>query len=380
MHTSTRSQNRSALDAEEFSLTAYDDNVIEFRRAIRGYDPTDVDRIVAELSERVERYEAERLENGRLIQRLTRELAEAHERSAQVKPSFAELGTAFEETLRVAERQAGKMLTDAAEEASERLSKARAESTRLRTQSTRESQTLLADAHQTAEELRLETEREVAQARQQAADETAKARNTRTRAERSSATMISQAERQVSQIQAEASHQAELIKREAAELLHEAQQKLVTTEAIIREQQDEAETARAAIHDEAEHYAQKAYVQADGHVNAAVQRAEDLSTEAESIVARATQRADEETLTARTYCERLVSATVTRATAVNRDTDELLTSMMMDAETQISDLRRQQHTLNQYVQRMRAFSLADETDASGDMPEYTPPSPRGISA
>ncbi|WP_336493038.1 hypothetical protein, partial [Methylobacterium nigriterrae] len=90
------------------------------------------------------------------------------------------------------------------------------------------------------------------------------------------------------------------------------------------------------------------------------------------------QRAEEETQNARAYCERLVSATISRATAVNRDTDELLPSMMLDAETQISDLRRQQHTLNQYVQRMRAFSLADETESSDDSPDYTPPGPRGI--
>ena len=63
-------------------MAAYDDNVIEFRRAIRGYDPADVDRIVTELSARVDRFESERLESARLVQRLTRELAEAHERSA----------------------------------------------------------------------------------------------------------------------------------------------------------------------------------------------------------------------------------------------------------------------------------------------------------
>ena len=151
------------------------------------------------------------------------------------------------------------------------------------------------------------------------------------------------------------------------------------TEALIREQQDEAENARAAIHDEAERYAQKAYAQADAHVSAAVQRAEDLSAEAETIVARASQRAEEETQSARAYCERLVSTTVARAGAVTRDTDDLLTSMMMDAETQISDLRRQQNTLNQYVQRMRTLSLTEESD-SPNSPDYSPPNPRGISA
>ena len=161
--------------------------------------------------------------------------------------------------------------------------------------------------------------------------------------------MLTQTERQVAQLQAESSYQAELVKREAEELLHEAQQKLVSTEALIWEQQDEAETARAAIHDEAERYARKAYTQADAHVSAAVQRAEDLSTEAESIVAKAKQRSQEEMQSARAYCENLVSTTVSLASTITRDTDDLINSMTMDSETQISDLRRQQRMLDQHV-------------------------------
>ena len=110
------------------------------------------------------------------------------------------------------------------------------------------------------------------------------------------------------------------------------------------------------IHDEAERYARKAYTQADAHVSAAVQRAEDLSTEAESIVAKAKQRSQEEMRSARAYCEHLVSTTVSRASAITRDTDDLINSMTMDAETQISGLRRQQHMLDQYVQWMRSLA------------------------
>ena len=237
-------------------MAACDDNVIEFRRAIRRYDPADVDRIVTELSARVDRFESERLESARLVQRLTRELAEAHKRSSQMKPSFAELGTTFEETVRVAEKQAGKMLADAAEEASERLSKARSESTRLRTQSTRESQAILTEAHQKAEELRLETDRVVVQAR---------------------------------------------------------------------------------------------------------------------------QRSQEEMQSARAYCEHLVSTTVSRASTITRDTDDLINSMTMDSETQLSDLRRQQHILDQYVQRMRALAVPENGEPAGVV-QYAPPAPRIISA
>jgi len=71
-------------------------NIPDFRRTVRGYDTEAVNRYVAELSERLERLENERAENARAIQRLTRDVADANERASRAKPSFTELGSAFE--------------------------------------------------------------------------------------------------------------------------------------------------------------------------------------------------------------------------------------------------------------------------------------------
>jgi len=78
-------------------------SVPEFRRVVRGYDTDDVARYVSELSDRLERLENERAENARTIQRLNRDVTDANEKAGRAKPSFAELGSAFEETLRLAE-------------------------------------------------------------------------------------------------------------------------------------------------------------------------------------------------------------------------------------------------------------------------------------
>ncbi|MEY2900648.1 MAG: hypothetical protein RL247_814, partial [Actinomycetota bacterium] len=83
-------------------------SIPDFRRAVRGYDTDDVERFVRELSDRLERLENERAENARTIQRLTRDVQDANERASRAKPSFAELGSAFEETLRLAEEQSRK--------------------------------------------------------------------------------------------------------------------------------------------------------------------------------------------------------------------------------------------------------------------------------
>lgn len=78
----------------------------EFKRAVRGYDSAEVDGYIAELEARLAELQGDQSENVRAIQRLSRELSDTNDRLAKVKPSFAELGSAFEETLRLAEQQA----------------------------------------------------------------------------------------------------------------------------------------------------------------------------------------------------------------------------------------------------------------------------------
>ena len=127
----------------------------------------------------------------------------------------------------------------------------------------------------------------------------------------------------------------------------------MATDSSIRQQIDEAERARAAIHEEADNYAQKAYQQADEHVQKAAGRAQDLGQEADTVLESAQRRSDELTLEARTYAERLISETVQRSRSISRDTEDLVGNMLSDTESQLSDLRRQQGYLNEYLQRMR---------------------------
>ena len=173
-------------------------SIPDLRRAVRGYHTDDVERFVRDLSGRLERLENERAENRRTIQRLSRDAEDVNERASRAKPSFTELGSAFEETLRLAEAQSRKITEEAAGEATEVLGNARSQATRVRETAANESRKILSDAQGAKEGVRLDSECEATQLRQQAADEIAKATNTRTRAERAAATMESRAEKQVS--------------------------------------------------------------------------------------------------------------------------------------------------------------------------------------
>ena len=73
----------------------------------------------------------------------------------------------------------------------------------------------------------------------------------------------------------------------------------------------------------------------------------------DTVLESAQRRAEDLTTEARTYAERLISETVQRSRSISRDTEDLVNNMLSDTESQLSDIRRQQGYLTEYLQRMR---------------------------
>ena len=121
-------------------------DVPEFKRSVRGYDSVEVDAVINDLTNRLSQMESDQAESARLIQRLNRELTEAKRN----KPSFAELGSAFEETLRLAEDQSAKMVQDAINESQTLLNQARNEVKALRDKAERDARQLVSRSSATS--------------------------------------------------------------------------------------------------------------------------------------------------------------------------------------------------------------------------------------
>lgn len=338
------------------------DNIIEFRRSLRGYDTDDVDRQINDLHARLAELETERQEQSRLVRRLSRDLAEAQERATVAKPNFSELGVQFEETLRVAEAQADKMLSEARAKADAVLTQSRTEAAEQRAQAATEAEEMLSEAKRHCDRLRFDTDAELVRLRQQAADETAKAKAASERADRHGAQTLSRAEREAAEHLAEARRAAEQIERDAAELLHQAQQKAAEIDAQTRERQADAERTRTSILADADAYAERAYNDAEGTIAAASERASVLNAEAGVIVERAREHARLEVEHARSYADRLIGDALARAGALSKDTDETMQNLVADGELHAADLRRQLSTIDDFTQRVRI--LAAESSRS----------------
>ena len=138
-------------------------DIRSFRTARRGYDRQEVLRAISEANSKVEQLEADREVAEKTVDRLTRELTDLRGvlHRASSKPTYADLGSAFEHTLRVAEEQADKMVKDATAEARVLRESARAEAEQVTRASRLKAEKMVAESEARAEELRVETERRV---------------------------------------------------------------------------------------------------------------------------------------------------------------------------------------------------------------------------
>ncbi len=127
----------------------------KFTQSRRGYQTADVDRAIEQMASRIDSAVAEREAADKAVKRLNRELREARAALKRLvsKPSFSDLGAAFEQTLRVAEEQAGKLLIDATAEVASMREAAKEYADRLITSAKKHGAKLESDAKSRSNEI-----------------------------------------------------------------------------------------------------------------------------------------------------------------------------------------------------------------------------------
>lgn len=336
----------------------------DFRRTVRGYDPTEVERALEQLQNRLDLYATERASTARQIKQLTEELADATERATRDRPSFSELGTAFEGTLRIAEEQSQKLFADATAEANRVLSAANARATHLAEEATLASDAMVLDARRRSEETMRAAEHDATKLKRAASKQLQKAELALADAESQAATVIAEAAHTVALAGATANQGIEATKRKAAELLFSAEQARVDTDSQIRRDLEEAERSRADTQRRAELYATTTIDDAAVRYEEIAAHAQALAAEYQTSIAEARQRDEAEMESTRAYSDRIVAQTIARSNVVAQDTEQLLVTMMADAENQVTDLRRQQRVLREYMGRIGSADVHERTNGN----------------
>lgn len=338
------------------------DELGTFRTARRsGYDTEDVTRAFSDISSRVERLEGERVSAEKLAERLTRELAEARAtlKRASAKPSFADLGSAFEQTLRVAEEQAGKMVQDAAAEAAALRENARAVGEQLTRSSRLRAEKLVAEAEGSAKDLRVESDRRAMELASLSEARLAEATTSTEIAQRKAAGLVADAEREAAEVHSLLHQETEDVKTELSMLRQIAEREQLRIVREIRVAADQDERERLALHEESVAHVQRVIEEAALKVREASDIAAQTSSEAEDFFASA--RADSEAIlgSARATATGLISRARLRAEHLTTRYNEHAAGIISDTEQRMAWMEEQRVALDGFAYELRSMGSTE---------------------
>ena len=338
------------------------DELSTFRTARRsGYDTEDVTRAFTEISSRADRLEVERASAEKSAERLSRELAEARAtlKRASAKPSFADLGSAFEQTLRVAEEQAGKMVQDAAAEAAALRENARAIGEQLTRSSRQRAEKLVAEAEGKAEDVRVESDRRAMELISLAEARLVEANTSTETAQRRAAGLVADAEREAAEVHAGLHQETEDVKTELSLLRQIAEREQLRIVREIRVAADQDERERLALHEESVAHVQNVIEQAALRVRDASDVASHTSGEGEDFFAATRVNSEAILTSARDTASGLISRARLRAERLTTRYNEHASGIMADSEQRMAWLEEQRVALDSFAFELRSMGSTE---------------------
>jgi cell division septum initiation protein DivIVA len=317
-----------------------------FSNAINGYSRSDVDEYVAGLLQalsELENYNALVLREQNTLRERVTELEESLK--AAKSPGYAQVGAQFEQTLRLAESEAARLINEASREAIRQKDVAKAEVEAMRQEAqekirqieekaARDSQKILAEAKKAADAIS-----ETAQA------ELNEALKKRTDLEKEANVVRSEADTYAADVKAELQADVEKIQNANARLL----KRNADLEAEIAKKLDEGEKQALEIFRRVEKEAEATRAEAQRELNAATAEAASLLENADEALRNARVQADRLVEEANAVALNLLADTRTRAEKLATRSLDLTRSTIIEAQYLLSKMPSQKSALEQFL-------------------------------
>ena len=312
----------------------------DFRTAKRGYEPADVDRAFAQITGRIANAQELRDEAEKDIERLNRELNEARTavKRANSKPTFSDLGAAFEQTLRVAEEQAGKLLQDASAEVATVRDSAKADADRIHVSSERQAHKLLAEAEKRAEKIAEDSSKKSTDLVADAEAQFAASNAALLAAAESIAAIEKKAIADTREVTENAKQETEQARREMATLrdLQSRDQLRIEREITVTREKAQRENDRLA--EETSTFISEILADAQAQVVEAERKVDQLVGEAESLSGKTHQDADLLRRTSQETAAGIIARAQERAQVLNNRTYGYKKKVLAEAAMTIANL------------------------------------------
>lgn len=344
------------------------DNDLPVVLAKRGLDPAQVDIALGDVQAEATRLEGERAQIDKQIDKLTREIAEVRSalKRASAKPSFSDLGAAFEQTLRVAEEQAGKLISDAQVSSSETRRAAEAEASAITESAEKQAATLLKDSQERVTRLLAESEKKLAATLKAAQTALAQAEPLFVEAEKIAASISREGEQRRLALETELAQEVEQSRAEIATLrqLHERDHRRISDEVDAARAKAERESSRLAAENEV--YVRQLLESSQVQFDEASERAREMVVEAQANFGLARQEAIAMLREARETAARIVRRARVRAETLTQRLEERNAILLANGEQLVEDLSAETDAVQAFNSELRVISMSEPTESASE--------------
>ena len=334
----------------------------------KGLDPAQVDIALDDIHAEASRLEAERAQIDKQIDKLTREIAEVRSalKRASAKPSFSDLGAAFEQTLRVAEEQAGKLISDAQVSSSETRRAAETEASAITEAAEKQAATLLKDSQERVTRLLAESEKKLAATLKAAQTALAQAEPLFVEAEKIAASISREGEQRRLALETELAQEVEQSRAEIATLrqLHERDHRRISEEVDAARAKAERESSRLAAENEV--YVRQLLDSSQVQFDEASERAREMVVEAQANFGLARQEAIAMLREARETAARIVRRARVRAETLTQRLEERNAILLANGEQLVEDLSAETDAVQAFNSELRVISMSEPTESASE--------------
>lgn len=326
-----------------------------------GYDPSDVRRAFHDAESRMEELMQTTRSGAATVDKLERELADMRDalRRSNAKPTFADLGAAFEQTLRVAEEQADKLVADADVDAKVVRESARTTAELLTRTARQRATSLINDTESKIDEKRLGVEREISQLALKRESLILQGQTLKETAQRREAALVAEAERDASEVRSRLHQEIEDVKTELETLRQIAEREQLRIEREIKLALEEAERERLTRHEEAVAFVEAQTEEASISRSNASDEANNLMEQNDTFSASTRNDAEALLAAARESATNIISRARSRAETLPILFDEHAVEMMEKAERRRDGLERQREAMREFSLELKALASAD---------------------
>lgn len=339
------------------------DNSLPVVLSKRGLDPEQVDVALGDVKVELARLEAERTEIDKRVDTLSREVAEVRSalKRSSAKPSFSDLGAAFEQTLRVAEEQAGKLLADAQKLSAETRRSAEVDAKTLVDTAKKQADKTVAEAETRAARLQAESEKKFESTLRIARQQLDSAQAQFIEAEKLAAAISAEGEQKRAQFESELAAEVEQSRQEieTLRLLHERDQRRISDETEAVRAKADRESTRLAAENEAA--IAQLLSESQAQLDEAQTRATEILADAQRSFASAREEGIAHIRAARERAAGIVRRARARAATLTERLEERNASLLESGEELVNDLTLERESAEAFNSELRINALTDVT-------------------